>query len=444
MKTTPSASHRRPIVRSETNPNSPAQTPALPNSGAHGSRTFRRSLVLRLALLAAAGLFTHAAFAGKPTPPPPPPPPSSGTVVLDYLYPGGSYAENFGLTVAPSGTVFASGVAEDGIDYRALVLSSSDSGSTWSLTDNLAPPGRYFWWWDIAGGIAADLAGNIYSAGLTYSNDGIQPDQWYVRRSTDGGVTWTMVDDFVPGAPANSSGDVTGIVTDAAGNVYVAGMADDVSGNQAWSIRKGVGGTSFSTVDVVPNSYVSAISAHPTAGILSVGDTRRVVTIRNKTTTSRAWLVRRSLDGGATWSTAESFQLSNGLYSAARGIGADGLGNVYVVGRGITAATGNTYVNHWLVRKSTNGGASFSTVDDFSASGSYAEALRFAATANGDLYVAGVVGGHGILRKSAGGTGAWTTVDDFPFYPHAMAADASGKLFVGGYGNGSHWIIKKY
>src|SRR6185369_5137826 len=238
-----------------------------------------------------------------------------------------------------------------------------------------------------------------------------------------------------------------------AGNVYVSGMAT-FSGSQTWTIRKGVGGTSFSTVDVVPNSYGAGIFAHPTAGLFAIGDTRVVTTIKGKTTTSRAWLVRRSLDGGATWSNVDTFQLSSSLSSWAKGIGADALGNLYVVGRGTTASTGNTYVNHWLVRKSTNGGASWNTVDDFQQSGSITEGRRFAATSNGDLYVAGSAtsstGYHWIVRKNSGGTGAWTTIDDYQnapgswwTIPSAMAADASGNLFVGGTGGG-HWLIKKY
>ena len=405
--------------------------------------------------MAAAALFTHAAYAAKPGPiPPPPPPPSSGTLVLDYLYPSESWAENYGLTFAPSGTIYASGAA-GGETSRAIVLASSDSGNSWSLVDVFPPPGRYLWWWDIPGGITSDGDGNVYVAGLTYDNYGIEPDQWYVRRSTDGGATWTTVDDFIPGPYPESSGDLTGIAVDAAGDVYVSGMANDVSGKQAWTIRKGVGGTSFSTVDVVPNSYFPAIFAHPTAGIFAVGRTPLVVTTRNKTTTSQAWLVRRSLDGGATWFNVDTFQLSISNGSIAFGMGADALGNLYVVGQAATPSR-YSYINHWLVRKSSDGGDSWSTVDDFQPSGSQAGASRFAATSTGDLYVAGTTsssnGTHWILRKNPGGTGAWSTIDDYQYAadytaPHGIAADASGNLFVGGSGSGTgttHWLVKRY
>lgn len=374
---------------------------------------------IRFALLAAAALFTHTAFAGKPTPPPPLPP-SSGTLVLDYLGLDGIGAVNFGLTVAPSGAIYASGVSGE----SAIVLASGDSGNSWSLADIYPPPGRYVTYLDIGGGITSDVAGNIYSTGWTSDN---AASQWYVRRSADGGATWITVDDF----PHNDTGDVVGIAADAAGDVYVAGMG--------WTIRKGVSGTSFSTVDVVPGGRVNAIFAHPTWGVCAVG-TRNINGIP-------AWGIRRSTNGGATWSEINTFQLQSGRNSTALGIGADASGNLYVVGRGDTSPKRNTVVRHWLVRKSTDGGNSWSTVDDFVPSGS-GEARCIAATSHGNLFVAGVSGNHWVVRKSAGSTGAWTTVDDFQYAgawtePHAIAADASGNLFVGGTGGG-HWLIKKY
>jgi hypothetical protein len=316
-------------------------------------------------------------------------------------------------------------------------------GRCWT---NIPPPGRSLWFWDIAGGITSDGAGNLYTAVLTYDDAVIQRDQWYVRRSADGGASWTTVDDFDPGGSSNSSGDVTGITVDASGNVYLSGMTT-VSGNWAWTIRKGVGGTSFSTVDVVPNSWVTAIFAHPTRGIFAVG-TRNINGVP-------AWVVRRSTNGGATWSEINAFQLQSGRNSTALGIGADASGNLYVVGRGDASPKRNTVVRHWLVRKSTDGGNSWTTVDDFVASGD-AEARCFAATSTGNLYVAGTAnssnGTHWIVRKSSGGSGAWTTIDDYQYAggyaaPHAIAAGASGNLFVGGAGwdnLGGHWIVKKY
>src|SRR5262245_43367712 len=186
----------------------------------------KRHNPIRFALLAAAALLTHTTFAAKPPPPPPPPQPSSGTLVLDYLYQGVTAAENFGLTVAPSGAIYAAGTAyEDDAasGWRSLVLGSGDDGATWlGPLDDWGSPNFY-----TEGGImAADPAGNLYTATIVY--DFITPDHWVVRRSTDAGATWATVDDFDQGgSPGDSYRNIyhpTGIAVDAAGNIYVAGM----------------------------------------------------------------------------------------------------------------------------------------------------------------------------------------------------------------------------
>src|SRR5262249_31760152 len=157
--------------------------------------------------LCAAALFTHAAFAAKPPPPPPPPPqPSNGTLVLDI-----SNAYNWGLTVAPSGTIYAVGNAYTGdvTTGRQVILSSSDSGNNWSMLDDYAPPGRFVdFWFGLGGGIACDALGNLYVSSLTYDNDLILPTEWYVRRSTDGGATWITVDDYVTASAWYGTDDI--------------------------------------------------------------------------------------------------------------------------------------------------------------------------------------------------------------------------------------------
>ena len=162
--------------------------------------------------------------------------------------------------------------------------------------------------------------------------------------------------------------------------------------------------------------------------------------------------MRQSTNGGATWQTVETFQLSSGKGAGAFGIGADAANNLYVVGNAGTPS-GSTTAVHWIVRKSTDSGNSWNTVDDFQQSSSNVAARRFAVTSNGDLYVAGIAssstGNHWIVRKNPAGTGTWSTIDDYQYVagastePYSMAADTSGNLFAGGTGGG-HWLIKKY
>jgi hypothetical protein len=386
---------------------------------------------IRFALPAAAALLTQTAFAAKP--PPPPQQPSSGTLVLSY-----PLAYSWGLAAAPSGTICVVGNDHPaGIaGGNQLVLSSSDSGNSWSVLDDFAPPGRYvdfFGVFDLGGGIASGPDGSLYTSGLSYPEETSNGDpRWYVRRSTDGGATWTTVDDFLMTSVWGNHDDI-GIAADAAGNVFVSATDFYVSGSNAyplWSVRKGVGGTSFSTVDTVLNGRPTDVFVHPTAGVFVVG------------MTSSSWLVRRSTDGGATWSNVDVFQSAVPMGIAANASGLYVVGHGYIFNKGITSA-------HWIVRKSTNGGNSWTTVDDYQLSaGSSTQARCVASDANGNLVVAGSAAGKWIVRKSAGGTGPWTTVDVFQnagsvTTPNATAADAFGNVFVGG-NDGANWLIKKY
>jgi len=223
-------------------------------------------------------------------------------------------------------------------------MASTDAGNTWSapLDDYLYAPG-YQVWYD--GGIGTDSAGNLYVAGEAYGQTD-PANHWVIRRSSDIGATWALVDDFAPGSPQTQP---FGLATDAAGNVYVAGVANHVGVNDlVWTVRKGMGGTSFTTVDTLSSSQggqANGIFAHPTAGIFAVGSAYIPGTRGYKTT--EAWIVRRSSNGGASWTTVDTYQFSQNLNSRAFGVGADASGNIYAVGQGFVKSGKNDY-GHWI------------------------------------------------------------------------------------------------
>lgn len=406
--------------------------------------------VLRLVLGGSVALFSQSMFS------------QTWQTVDDFQYSPGQSAQAAGLTVAPTGTLFACGDGTDGsgVDH-ALVMASTDGGNSWSVPlDDFVYPGSIQTFYNA--GIAVDRAGTLYAAGTAY-DFASWTNHWIVRRSGDGGATWSTVDAFTPGGFTT---EADAIAIDAAGNVYVVGVADYNAGQSYWTVRKGVGGTAFSTVDSVPKgggAMGSAITAlavfvHPTAGVFVAGQLG--VAVNKSGGTAPEWSVRRSVNGGATWATVDSFAFTNkNIYPAeAHGIGADPFGNLYVVGTASAPAkAGGTGYPHWLIRKSADGGSSWSTVDNYqpSSTGEYS-AQAFVADPYGNLYVAGHGSAgtgptHWTVRQNVAGANPWTTVDDFTYVSggsasaSAIAANTAGNVFVGGVGSGpsDHWLVRK-
>src|ERR1051326_1689790 len=168
--------------------------------------------------------------------------------VDNFQYVAGQSACNQGLTVAPSGVVYACGYASDGASvtpWHGLVMASTDGGSTWSAPlDDAAYLGNAA----KDDGIVADYAGNLYVAGLYYFTNG--NFHRFVRRSADGGAAWQTVDDLALGIMGGTPLGGGSIAADAAGNIFVVVQ----SLNTTWTIRKGVGGLNFSTVDSFQSS----------------------------------------------------------------------------------------------------------------------------------------------------------------------------------------------
>jgi hypothetical protein len=189
--------------------------------------------------------------------------------------------------------------------------------------------------------------------------------------------------------------------------------------------------------------------------------------------TSSVWTVRRSLDGGATWATVDS-----SIYGDPRGIGADAAGNLYVVGASVPpivsylAPIADLPSGHWLVRKSNDGGNSWTTVDDFlpcvtvsiqplvAQCALDAAANAIASDVYGNVFVVGCLTPYGsasqpewVVRENPRGMNTWTTVDTFQYalsqesVPAAVAADALGNVFVGGFVDDAsgimHWLVRK-
>lgn len=149
-------------------------------------------------------------------------------------------------------------------------------------------------------------------------------------------------------------------------------------------------------------------------------------------------MVRRSADGGLTWTTADNLPLQGA--TASIGITVTPSGSVIAV---------ETPPLCGPFAAAPTAGTPGTTVDKFELGNYMSVAKGITADANGNLYVTGSAGkGHWITRKSTTGGISWTTVDDFTLNGSGIgmgvAVDEFGRVFVGGSSSGSspRWIVR--
>lgn len=291
------------------------------------------------------------------------------------------------LAVAPDGALFATGNRSDTVSGGAFVWQSLDRGTTWTVSDPWAGQPTQFLSTDLAVG----NSGSVYVCGFIYAGG-----RWVVRRGdrVAGAMTWTTVDD-IPGNQADAICVRPASVSGQPDEVLASGR---VSG--LWTVRRSVnsGGT-WATVD----SYSTAASAVTglTTGLgNSIYASGRIATttyVTNQTvikkkvvttvtpTTVYGLLVRRSTNGGASWVNVDF--ATNMQPSACNCLAADAFGRVFAVGFSIDTP------NIWLVRGSANGGSTWVPTDSFLPAGeTRAQAMAVAIDAPGNVCVTGETG----------------------------------------------------
>src|SRR5262249_11715373 len=120
--------------------------------------------------------------------------------------------------------------------------------------------------------VTADPFNNIYVSGATSDGSVGAANHWIIRKSSNAGLTWSVVDDFQLTSGASST--PSAIIADANGNVFASGTGALASGSR--------------------------------------------------------WLTRRSTDAGATWSNVDTFVESNGHVGIATGATVDPSGTLFV------------------------------------------------------------------------------------------------------------------
>lgn len=138
-----------------------------------------------------------------------------------------------------------------------------------------------------------------------------------------------------------------------------------------------------------------------------------------------------------TWETVNVFGSYPGYMAWARAVAVDPWGNILVGGQ---AADGSAY--HALLERSSDGGATWSTIDDFAVPIETINAIGFDAAQNIYTVGCGVAGGGQLfVRKSADAGATWTTLLQtnyggwvVPGGP-GFASDHQGRLYVEGGAN---------
>ncbi len=312
--------------------------------------------------------------------------------------------------------------------------------------------------------LTKDAGGNLYAAISTSDNEG--RIHAVIRKSPDRGLTWSVVENFVPGTLGFAR--ILSLGADAAGHLYAAGYVADEHDQLRWIVRKGsAGGTAWTTVDdfTLPGSQKTAAQSLSVdaEGILYVAGYGDEPPGSGPLDTPTHWLVRCSHDGGKTWSTVEDFRhefsaRATAILSTPQGVFVGG--SAWNEGK----ATGET----WLVRKGTpdaTGALRWRTVDAFQMEdgkhGHVSRVQSLGMDRHGNLYAAGRShawveersSAHWVVRRASGAGLDWAVVDTFQLdsgyfaAAQGVAAGTQGGVFIVGQAGhsdgGIHWVVRQ-
>jgi hypothetical protein len=298
----------------------------------------------------------------------------------DFRYPGGSLSAAVGITVDPSNNVFVVGSALDSQLVNHWIIRQGVSQATsWSTVKDFVYPGATD---SKAGAVAVDLLSNVYVTGTALNH-------MVTLQSTNLGGTWQIIDDYNPGSAVQNFS----VGVDLAQTVFTVGSQS--TNPSRWIVRSGVFTNSswvFSTVD----NYTSGANSQNFAVGYGVDSSNNEFVLGTTSATSGSqWLVRKSMNGGASWNGLSTFPVASETSAFGGGFTQDGLGGVYAAVQTIDAQ-GNY---HSKVIASLNSGTTWTFLDDFLASASGATAPHLRADNSGKVYaVFGAQGTDGFYR----------------------------------------------
>ncbi len=318
------------------------------------------------------------------------------------------FATHAGSTVVGSQLVWE---ARSGYRYTTLV-SSSDGGTTWIESQSVA--GEYW-------RVSISDSGEVYLGSVAGQ----------VIRSGDFGHTWREVWNLPGGGGFNTLHDLE---AGSGGTVFAA-----VDIKPAWMLVAGVpdpsaaSGMTWAVVDtyqpeVKTVTEPQCILVDRRAGV-GGADVIYVGGWQNHSKQGYSWVLRKSADGGNNWFTASIYQLVPGATTGGIStLAKTPDGTLYAAGRLVTSVIKNkgstTHIASSLIRRSTDGGLSWTTVVQTSR-----KVFGLAVSANG-----GVFASYGDSVEVSSNKGASWDASDIvsPAYGNSLVADGLGHIHHGG------------
>ncbi|MBS4099166.1 MAG: SBBP repeat-containing protein, partial [Sulfuricella sp.] len=358
------------------------------------------------------------------------------------------------------------------IGAQDAFVAKFNAGGTALWAKNYGGGGAY----TVARGIAVDGSGNVYLGGQFGSANLTAPaltrigsqDAFALKLDANGTTTWAK---NYGGSGATAS--ATGIAVDASGNVYLGGFF--YSANLSTPALTRIGGSDTFAFKLDANgattwarnyggsgadAYAYAIAVDA-SGNVYLGGSFESASLTTPALTRignfDAFALKLDASGTTTW--AKNYG-GSGANSSANALAVDASGNVYLGGYFYNAnltspALTMIGAQDAFAFKLDAGGAT-TWARNYGGSGATAQANGIALDASGNVYLGGYfsnanlttpaltriggrdafalkldAGGTTTWAKNYGGSAAWA-------YANAIAADASGKVYLGGFFNGAN------
>ena len=260
--------------------------------------------------------------------------------------------------------------------------------------------------------MAADRNGNLFAAG-----------GGTIWERAHGNTQWTTL---LTGGPIGelNSVSIQGMAVDGDGNLYAAGSGIAGGASHFTVLERSVGTGTFSVIDDFPDAEAAVDVTADAHG--------------------NAYAVGSSLSGGQLHGITRERIAGDPAFKTVDDVGGPPIESVISIDGGVSAGV---YVTSARLRKSTDGGTSWTTVDTLPpiTDGRPGSAGGLLATDGaGNLYAIGATASNGDLSvfRTGDGGGSWTTLDAGPaFIDTAATTDLSGSLYVAG-GDQGHGVVR--